>query len=66
MADKNPREDNLAVAVHQAEHAYQLALQAPAGQNRAERINKAANNLSATEQAYSDCRTGIGYTARIR
>ncbi len=50
MADKNPREEDLAVAVHRAEDGVRKANAAPAGPRRIDEINKADRQLSKAEQ----------------
>ena len=61
MADKNPIEAGLAVAVHKAEYDYGKALAAPAGPNRIETINAAADALGRAEADYQRCLDGRGY-----
>jgi hypothetical protein len=41
MADPNPRDDDLALAVHRTEHEVRKAHAQPAGPDRINRINKA-------------------------
>jgi hypothetical protein len=41
MADPNPRDEDLALAVHRAEHEVRKAHAAPAGAGRVDRINRA-------------------------
>jgi hypothetical protein len=50
MADKNPHEEQLAVAVHAAELRVARANQAPAGPRRIDEINKADRQLSKAQQ----------------
>jgi hypothetical protein len=66
MADKNPHESNLAVAVHDAEYEVAAANMAPAGPNRIERITKAQDALTQAETAYDDCASGRGYATPLK
>jgi hypothetical protein len=53
MADPNPRADDLAVAVHAAEHEVRKAHAAPAGAGRIDRINAAELAHSKALQRHS-------------
>jgi hypothetical protein len=61
MADKNPIEERLAAAVHQAEYAVGQANAAPASAGRLNRIAKADADLLKAGQAYDNCLAGRGY-----
>jgi len=61
MADKNPIEEGLAVAVHKAEREVGTALRSA----NVDRINRAHRDLAKAEADYQTCRDGRAYSVPV-
>ena len=62
MADKNPHEEDLAVAIHRAEQAVGRAMQTPGNTTR---LNQARLDLAKAEARYRQCLDGRVYSVPV-